>query len=144
MSVQEFKALARKHWEEWLPEKWAALKAEGKLNEALNGAALLAQDQYEHWLPQIGPEGGEGNRPPPVHPPGAGSGRSGRGAKGRTRREGTPVPEEPAGVAGRGRRRPERVGRKRHAPGHRLCSDEPISVGFRRHEIPAAIPSSTF
>jgi hypothetical protein len=57
MSVQEFKALARKHWEEWLPEKWAALKAEGKLNEALQGAALLAQDQYEHWLPQIGPEG---------------------------------------------------------------------------------------
>jgi hypothetical protein len=43
MSVQELKALARKHWAEWLPEKVSQLKAEGKLNEALQAAANLAQ-----------------------------------------------------------------------------------------------------
>jgi hypothetical protein len=39
MSVQELKALARKHWEEYLPRKVAELRAEGKLDEALQGAA---------------------------------------------------------------------------------------------------------
>jgi hypothetical protein len=98
MSVEEFKALARKHWEKWLPAKVAALKAEGKLNEALQGAALLAQDQYEHWLPQI--RRGEGDSAAPVHTPKAGGGRNGRRGTRGTGREGTPVPEEPAGVAG--------------------------------------------
>lgn len=50
MSVSELKALARKHWEEWLPEKVKALKAEGKLNEALQGAANLAQTEIEHLM----------------------------------------------------------------------------------------------
>jgi hypothetical protein len=34
VSIPELKALARKHWEEWLPEKVKALRAEGKLDEA--------------------------------------------------------------------------------------------------------------
>ena len=58
MSVQEFKALARKHWEEWLPGKVGGVEAEeGAGKNAMERGALLAQDQYEHWLPQIGPEG---------------------------------------------------------------------------------------
>lgn len=50
MSVQELKALARKHWEEWLPDKVKELKAEGQLNEALQGAALRAQAEIEHLM----------------------------------------------------------------------------------------------
>lgn len=47
MSVQELKALARKHWMEWLPKKVAALKAEKRLEEELHGAARLAQAEIE-------------------------------------------------------------------------------------------------
>jgi hypothetical protein len=50
MSVLELKALARKHWEEWLPDKVRELKAEGKFNEALQGAANLAQTEIEHLM----------------------------------------------------------------------------------------------
>lgn len=50
MSVQELKALARKHWEEWLPDKVRKLRAEGQLNEALKGAALRAQTEIEHLM----------------------------------------------------------------------------------------------
>lgn len=50
MSVEAFKAKARKHWTEYLPSKVAALKAEGRLNEALQGAATLAQDQVEQLM----------------------------------------------------------------------------------------------
>jgi len=50
MSVQELKALARKHWEEWLPDKVKELRAEGRLNEALQGAALRAQAEIEHLV----------------------------------------------------------------------------------------------
>ena len=50
MSVQKLKALARKHWAEWLPQKVKELKAEGKLNEALQGAANLAQTEIEHLM----------------------------------------------------------------------------------------------
>src|SRR3954463_13525293 len=48
MSVEEFKAKARKHWKEFLPEKVRELRAEGRLEEALQGAAQLAQDQVNH------------------------------------------------------------------------------------------------
>jgi hypothetical protein len=47
MSVQELKALARKHWEEWLPDKVAELKREGRLNEELQAAAVMAQEEIE-------------------------------------------------------------------------------------------------
>jgi response regulator RpfG family c-di-GMP phosphodiesterase len=50
MSVQELKALARKHWEEWLPETVAELKREGRLNEELQAAANLAQDEIESLM----------------------------------------------------------------------------------------------
>jgi hypothetical protein len=43
MSVQELKALARKHWDKWLPEKVSLLKREGRLNEELQAAANLVQ-----------------------------------------------------------------------------------------------------
>jgi hypothetical protein len=39
MSVQELEVLARKQWEEWVPEKVAELKREGRLNEELQAAA---------------------------------------------------------------------------------------------------------
>jgi hypothetical protein len=48
MSVPELKALARKHWAEWLPEKVRELKKEGRLDEALQGAAELAQKEINH------------------------------------------------------------------------------------------------
>jgi hypothetical protein len=50
VSIPELKALARKHWEEWLPEKVKALRAEGKLDEALHGAARGAQKQIDHLM----------------------------------------------------------------------------------------------
>lgn len=50
MSVHELKALARKHWEEWLPEKVAELKKEGRFGEELQAAANLAQDEIEHLM----------------------------------------------------------------------------------------------
>jgi len=44
------KALARKHWAKWLPEKMAELKREGRLNEELQAAANLAQDEIERLM----------------------------------------------------------------------------------------------
>ena len=38
----KYKALARKHWTEWLPKKVATLKAEGLLDQALQTAAVNA------------------------------------------------------------------------------------------------------
>jgi hypothetical protein len=50
MSVSALEATAIRHWKKWLPKKVAALRAEGKLEEAVRGAALLAQDQIEHLM----------------------------------------------------------------------------------------------
>lgn len=47
MSVPELKALARKHWTEFLPRKVAELRAQGTLDEELQGAATLAQTEIE-------------------------------------------------------------------------------------------------
>ena len=49
MSIPELD-LARKHWEKWLPEKVRDLRAEGKLDEALHGAASLAQAEIDHLM----------------------------------------------------------------------------------------------
>lgn len=38
---------ARAHWLRWLPQKCATLKREGRLREALQGAAKAAQDEME-------------------------------------------------------------------------------------------------
>jgi hypothetical protein len=50
MSILELKALARQHWEEWLPEKVKELRAEGTLNEELHSAAVAAQTEIEHLM----------------------------------------------------------------------------------------------
>ncbi len=50
MCVSELKALARKHWLKYLPNKVKALKANGELEEALQGAALLTQTEIEHLM----------------------------------------------------------------------------------------------
>ena len=50
MSVAELESLARRHWKEWLPERYQWLKANGTLNEELRGAALLAQKEIEHLM----------------------------------------------------------------------------------------------
>jgi hypothetical protein len=50
MSVAALEAKALRHWKKWLPEKVAALRAEGTLQEAVRGAALLAQDEIEHLM----------------------------------------------------------------------------------------------
>ena len=47
MSVLELKALARKHWTKYLPNKVRELKAEGLLEDELHGVANLAQDEIE-------------------------------------------------------------------------------------------------
>ncbi len=48
MSVSELKALAREHWEKWLPAKVKDLRERNRLEEALHGAASLAQEQINH------------------------------------------------------------------------------------------------
>ena len=50
MSIPELKALARKHWAEWLPQKVKELKKEDRLDEALQGAAMLAQKEINHLM----------------------------------------------------------------------------------------------
>jgi hypothetical protein len=47
MSVLELESLVRKHWRKYLPEKVKDLRAEGQFEEAVHGAALLAQHQRE-------------------------------------------------------------------------------------------------
>jgi hypothetical protein len=39
VSVHDLKAVAWKHWQQWLPEKVATRQAGGKLSEAPHGAA---------------------------------------------------------------------------------------------------------
>ena len=56
MSVLALKAQARKHWSEFLPNKVAELKNEGRLNEELHAAACLAQAEIEHLMKQGYPE----------------------------------------------------------------------------------------
>jgi len=50
MSIAALEAKALRHWKEWLPKKGAALRAEGRLEKAAHGAALMAQDQIEHLM----------------------------------------------------------------------------------------------
>jgi hypothetical protein len=52
MSIPELASLARKHWTKWLPQKVAELRASGEPNEALRGAAALAQNEIEHLMKQ--------------------------------------------------------------------------------------------
>jgi hypothetical protein len=54
MSVMALTAKARVHWTKWLPEKVADLRADGLLEEALRGAAQLAQNQIDHLMQHRG------------------------------------------------------------------------------------------
>lgn len=47
---------ARQHWERWLPEKTAELKANGEFAEAIQGAAALAQKEISDLMAQGYPE----------------------------------------------------------------------------------------
>jgi len=44
--------MARKHWEQWLPEKVVELKAEGQLNAAIQVAARQAQEEIQVLMQQ--------------------------------------------------------------------------------------------
>jgi hypothetical protein len=50
MSVHELMTLARKHWQEYLPDKYKELQAEGMLDAATNAAANLTQDEIERLM----------------------------------------------------------------------------------------------
>jgi hypothetical protein len=50
MSVHSLKSRARKHWEKYLPQKVAELKAQGQYQESLHAAAVLAQEEIEHLM----------------------------------------------------------------------------------------------
>lgn len=47
MSISKLIALARKHWNEHLPQRVRELRAQGTLDEELQGAANLAQAEIE-------------------------------------------------------------------------------------------------
>jgi hypothetical protein len=49
-SVAEFEHLIRKHWTKYLPDKVADLRASGELEESMQGAAKLAQDEVERLM----------------------------------------------------------------------------------------------
>jgi hypothetical protein len=85
VSVQELKALARKHWEEWLPERVRELRAEGKLDEALLGLGATRPPDEGPALPGARSPGA---RAPTIHPPEAGAGRGGHAATARGGRGG--------------------------------------------------------
>ena len=44
MSAQRYKAMARKHWSQWLPERVKSLKEAGELESTLQTAAVNAQN----------------------------------------------------------------------------------------------------
>lgn len=48
--IQELASLARKHWEEWLPQKTARLKAEGTFTEETQKAAVRAEQEIRNWM----------------------------------------------------------------------------------------------
>ena len=50
MSVEELKYKARLHWEKWLPESVKEWKADGRLNERMQVAAVSAQEEIERLV----------------------------------------------------------------------------------------------
>lgn len=50
MSRGQLMLKARDHWDQWLPKRVAELRKEGRLTEALLGAATLAQDEIDHLM----------------------------------------------------------------------------------------------
>ena len=49
---EHYKAKARKHWTEWLPEKVAQLKADGDLETALQLAANQTRAEVDNLMAQ--------------------------------------------------------------------------------------------
>lgn len=47
MTTQAFAAMARRHWKEWLPNRWAALQASGQTEAAVLAAAQAAQKEKQ-------------------------------------------------------------------------------------------------
>jgi hypothetical protein len=64
MSIPELMTLTRKPWTKYLPKKMQGLRASGELNEALHGAANLAQTEIE-LLKKLGYAEHEACRAPP-------------------------------------------------------------------------------
>lgn len=52
MAGQQYAMMARKHWQMWLPEKVAALKAVGTLEQALQTAGKLAFNRVVELMEQ--------------------------------------------------------------------------------------------
>ena len=48
--IEELKAKAAEHWETWLPEMWADLIAENRLDQALTQAAMQAEREIREWM----------------------------------------------------------------------------------------------
>jgi hypothetical protein len=72
MSVEELASLARDHWTKWLPTMVNDLRERGQLEEALHGAASLAQKQIDpQAAPALPGARGKGDGAQPVHPPAA-------------------------------------------------------------------------
>jgi len=50
MSTDRYKAMAREHFQKWLPDTWRRWKKEDTLDENLQGLANQAQAEYERCL----------------------------------------------------------------------------------------------
>lgn len=48
--IQELKAKAREHWENFLPTMWAELVAEDRVDQALTEAAAAAEKEIRHLM----------------------------------------------------------------------------------------------
>ncbi len=52
MSAQRYAAMARKHWEQWLPKRVANLKLEGEYQQAIQTAGKNAQESVLDLMSQ--------------------------------------------------------------------------------------------
>ena len=53
IDIPSLTAQAARHWKTWLPNKVADLKANGELEQALHGAAVLAHRQAQHLMQKL-------------------------------------------------------------------------------------------
>ena len=52
MSAQQYATMARKHWAKWLPKKVAEMKASGELEQAVQTAGRMAQEEVVSLMEQ--------------------------------------------------------------------------------------------
>lgn len=50
MDIEDLVEMARRHWTEWLPEKTAALEAEGIFEQEIQAAAAMAHAEIAQML----------------------------------------------------------------------------------------------